>query len=214
MGPFTGTTALLTGACTGIGLAAARRLAAEGAHVYLTGRRKDTLEAAAETIGVNATAIQGDVSDVASRPVVGTTARTVRPPGSRPPISEGDALLGESWAYLEPWNLEPHLQLRGPPSICPVSCGAARCLLPPPAHSFAASSSMTTITFCASSTMCSPMRESSSPALPRPALRPSALPAGIGPTSSSWMFTWGRRAVSTSRSDWWWRPPPGGRPWF
>lgn len=66
MGQLTGTTALVTGASTGIGVAAAQRLAAEGAHVYLTGRRKDTLDAAAETIGANATAIQGDVSDLTS----------------------------------------------------------------------------------------------------------------------------------------------------
>lgn len=66
MGQCTGKTALVTGASTGIGLAAAQRLAAEGAHVYLTGRRKDTLDAAAETIGANATAIACDVSDLTS----------------------------------------------------------------------------------------------------------------------------------------------------
>ncbi|MFF7980948.1 SDR family NAD(P)-dependent oxidoreductase, partial [Streptomyces sp. NPDC007901] len=46
MGQLDGKTALVTGASSGIGLAIARRFAAEGATVYLTGRRKDALDAA------------------------------------------------------------------------------------------------------------------------------------------------------------------------
>ena len=49
-------------------------------------------------------------------------------------------------------------------------------------------------------------------ALPRRAPRPSATPACIGPTSSSWTSTWGRRAVSTSRGGWWRRHSHGSRP--
>jgi NAD(P)-dependent dehydrogenase (short-subunit alcohol dehydrogenase family) len=44
-------TALVTGGTTGIGLAAAQRLAAEGAHVFLTGRTQSTLDAAVASIG-------------------------------------------------------------------------------------------------------------------------------------------------------------------
>ncbi|GAA2084410.1 SDR family oxidoreductase [Streptomyces albiaxialis] len=58
-------TALVTGAAGGIGLASAARLAEEGAHVFLTGRRKAELEAAAEMIGPAATPVVGDISDVA-----------------------------------------------------------------------------------------------------------------------------------------------------
>jgi NAD(P)-dependent dehydrogenase (short-subunit alcohol dehydrogenase family) len=62
MGQFDGKTAVVTGGTTGIGLAAARRLASEGAHVFITGRRKPELDAAVESIGARVTGIQGDVS--------------------------------------------------------------------------------------------------------------------------------------------------------
>ena len=48
MGLLEGKTALVTGGSTGIGLATAVRLAAEGAHVFITGRRKTELDAAVE----------------------------------------------------------------------------------------------------------------------------------------------------------------------
>jgi NAD(P)-dependent dehydrogenase (short-subunit alcohol dehydrogenase family) len=64
MGQLTDKTALVTGGSTGIGLAAAQRFVAEGARVYLTGRRKPELDAAAELLGGQATAIQNDVSDL------------------------------------------------------------------------------------------------------------------------------------------------------
>ncbi|MFD3518912.1 SDR family NAD(P)-dependent oxidoreductase [Streptomyces sp. NPDC058653] len=66
MGEFEGKTAVVTGGSSGIGLAAAVRLAAEGAHVFITGRRKTLLDAAVETIGpAAATAVVGDISSLA-----------------------------------------------------------------------------------------------------------------------------------------------------
>jgi NAD(P)-dependent dehydrogenase (short-subunit alcohol dehydrogenase family) len=62
MGQLDNRTALVTGASTGIGLAIARRFAAEGATVYLTGRRKAELEDAVEQIGGRAIGIRSDVS--------------------------------------------------------------------------------------------------------------------------------------------------------
>ncbi|MEV0612009.1 SDR family oxidoreductase [Nonomuraea sp. NPDC050404] len=66
MGLLEGKTALVTGGSAGIGLATAVRLAAEGAHVFITGRRKTELDAAVETIGASsATAVAGDISNLA-----------------------------------------------------------------------------------------------------------------------------------------------------
>ncbi|MFD7003070.1 SDR family NAD(P)-dependent oxidoreductase [Streptomyces mirabilis] len=65
MPPMNGKTALVTGASSGIGRAIAQRFADDGARVYLTGRRKDELEAAAEAIGPDAVAVPADVSSAA-----------------------------------------------------------------------------------------------------------------------------------------------------
>lgn len=58
-----GKTALVTGASAGIGLAIAQRYAGEGAHVYMTGRRKQQLDDAVGRVGPNATGVQADATD-------------------------------------------------------------------------------------------------------------------------------------------------------
>jgi NAD(P)-dependent dehydrogenase (short-subunit alcohol dehydrogenase family) len=57
-----GKIALITGSNGGIGLATAKRFVSEGAYVFITGRRKAELDAAAKEIARNVTTIQGDVS--------------------------------------------------------------------------------------------------------------------------------------------------------
>lgn len=60
-----GKIALVTGGTSGIGLAAAQRFVAEGAYVFITGRRQAELDAAIQQIGSNVTGVQGDVSSLA-----------------------------------------------------------------------------------------------------------------------------------------------------
>ncbi|RVS19203.1 SDR family oxidoreductase [Raoultella ornithinolytica] len=60
--PLSDKIALITGGSTGIGLASAQELAAQGAKVYITGRRQQELDAAIALIGTSAKGIRADVS--------------------------------------------------------------------------------------------------------------------------------------------------------
>jgi NAD(P)-dependent dehydrogenase (short-subunit alcohol dehydrogenase family) len=65
MGKLAGKIALVTGGNSGIGLATAKQFVEEGAHVFVTGRRQRELAAAVETVGKNATGVQGDMASLA-----------------------------------------------------------------------------------------------------------------------------------------------------
>jgi NAD(P)-dependent dehydrogenase (short-subunit alcohol dehydrogenase family) len=60
-----GKVAVVTGGNSGIGLATAKRFAAEGASVVITGRRQPELDAAVKEIGGNTIGVRGDVSNLA-----------------------------------------------------------------------------------------------------------------------------------------------------
>ena len=59
-----GKTALITGGTSGIGLATAKRFVAEGAHVFITGRRQAELDKAVDEIGGAVTGIRSDVASL------------------------------------------------------------------------------------------------------------------------------------------------------
>ncbi|HEY0746405.1 MAG TPA: glucose 1-dehydrogenase [Steroidobacteraceae bacterium] len=65
MGKLEGKTAVITGGTSGIGLATARRFVAEGAHVFVMGRRRAELDAAVKQIGGKVTGVQGDIAKLA-----------------------------------------------------------------------------------------------------------------------------------------------------
>lgn len=64
MNKLQGKIAVVTGGNSGIGLATAEQFVAEGAYVYITGRRQAELDAAVARIGKNVTGVQGDVANL------------------------------------------------------------------------------------------------------------------------------------------------------
>jgi NAD(P)-dependent dehydrogenase (short-subunit alcohol dehydrogenase family) len=65
MGKLQGKVAVITGGTTGIGLATAKLFVAEGAYVFITGRRLKEIDDAVREIGNNVTGVQDDVADLA-----------------------------------------------------------------------------------------------------------------------------------------------------
>jgi short chain dehydrogenase len=84
-----GKIAVVTGGTSGIGLATAKRLRAEGARVFVTGRRQAELDAAVATIGPRATGVQA-VSR-GTRPLANFPSRSAAVPSqeSSAPFSTG-----------------------------------------------------------------------------------------------------------------------------
>ena len=64
MGKLQGKVAVVTGGNSGIGLATAKLFVAEGAHVFVTGRRQPELDEAVASIGGGVEGVRGDVSDL------------------------------------------------------------------------------------------------------------------------------------------------------
>ncbi|QKW51072.1 SDR family oxidoreductase [Streptomyces buecherae] len=65
MEKYSGKNVVITGGGSGMGLAMAELLVADGARVVITGRSRATLDAARERLGENAVAVRGDVAVLA-----------------------------------------------------------------------------------------------------------------------------------------------------
>ena len=92
MSKLAGKVALVTGGNSGIGLATAKRFVAEGATVFITGRRQEQLDAAIHEIGKGAIAIQGDISNLAD---LDRMFATIREHSGRLDILFANAGIGE-----------------------------------------------------------------------------------------------------------------------
>ena len=92
MGRLEGKTAVVTGGNSGIGLATAKRFAAEGAVVFITGRRQEELNKAVAAIGPGVNAVQGDVSNLDDLDRLFATVRAER---GRLDVLFANAGLGE-----------------------------------------------------------------------------------------------------------------------
>ena len=116
-GKLNGTVALITGASSGIGEAAARVLSAEGAAVAVIARRKDRLEELAEGVtkdGGKALVIETDVTD--QRQAQAAVERTVAELGRLDTVinNAGVMLLGPAvGAPLEEWDRMIELNVQG-----------------------------------------------------------------------------------------------------
>jgi NAD(P)-dependent dehydrogenase (short-subunit alcohol dehydrogenase family) len=64
VGKLDGKVAVITGATSGMALAGAKLFVDEGAHVFISGRRKGALDEAVELIGRNVTGVQADSADL------------------------------------------------------------------------------------------------------------------------------------------------------
>jgi NAD(P)-dependent dehydrogenase (short-subunit alcohol dehydrogenase family) len=91
-GKLEGKIAVITGGNSGIGLATARRFVAEGAHVFITGRRKAELDAAVTEIQSGTVGVQGDVSNLAD---LDRLYETVSQKAGRVDVLFANAGLGE-----------------------------------------------------------------------------------------------------------------------
>src|SRR6202012_928967 len=64
MGKLEGKVAVITGGSSGMALSSARRFVEEGAYVFITGRRQETLDEAVRLIGRNVTGVRGDAANL------------------------------------------------------------------------------------------------------------------------------------------------------
>src|SRR6201990_189382 len=64
MGKLEGKVAVITGGSSGMALASAKRFVAEGAYVFIMGRRQEALDEAVNLIGRNVTGVRGDAANL------------------------------------------------------------------------------------------------------------------------------------------------------
>lgn len=161
-----GKTAIITGASRGIGAAAARVFAAQGANVMLLARTADEIIALADEIGPNAMALQCDVSqyDALEAAVTACTARfggldvLINNASVIAPISHLASADPDQWATAIDINLKgvfngmraavPVMQRAGGGTVLTVSSGAAHYAVEAWSHYCASKAGAAMLTKC------------------------------------------------------------------
>ncbi|WP_433557546.1 SDR family oxidoreductase [Pseudonocardia xinjiangensis] len=112
-----GRTAIVPGSSSGLGLAVARSLAAEGAHVVLAGRRGDLVRAEAAKLP-SAVGVEVDLTDPDAAALLVAEAEQRFGPvdvlvlnGGGPPPGTADAFTPEQFAPAVDLLVQPHLRL-------------------------------------------------------------------------------------------------------
>ncbi|WP_433277563.1 SDR family oxidoreductase [Pseudonocardia xinjiangensis] len=112
-----GRTAIVPGSSSGLGLAVARSLAAEGAHVVLAGRRGDLVRAEAAKLP-SAVGVEVDLTDPDAAALLVAEAEQRFGPvdvlvlnGGGPPPGTADAFTPEQFATAVDLLVQPHLRL-------------------------------------------------------------------------------------------------------
>jgi 3-hydroxy acid dehydrogenase/malonic semialdehyde reductase len=112
-----GKLALITGASSGIGLACARRFAAEGADLVLWARRRDRLESAASELG-GKVKVRTAAVDIRDRAAVNRAAESLVKDGAVPDILLNNAGLAAGLAKIyegnpDDWDLMIDTNVKG-----------------------------------------------------------------------------------------------------
>jgi NADP-dependent 3-hydroxy acid dehydrogenase YdfG len=108
--------AVVTGASSGIGAAAAKALAREGWRVVLVARRAERLSELAATIGAAGGAAMAEALDAADGPAVMAMAERVRTEWGAPSLVINSAGAGE-WRFLEETSVEEIAEMMGAPYL-------------------------------------------------------------------------------------------------
>jgi NAD(P)-dependent dehydrogenase (short-subunit alcohol dehydrogenase family) len=97
MGKPEGKVAVITGGSSGMALAAAQLFVAEGAYVFITGRKKAALDEAVKLIGRNVTGAQADSSKLNDLDRLFETVKREKGKIDVLHASAGAGLRDESW---------------------------------------------------------------------------------------------------------------------
>ncbi|WP_340589102.1 SDR family oxidoreductase [Erythrobacter alti] len=118
-GDLAGRVALVTGASSGIGQAAARALATAGAHVVVAARRADRLSRLAEEFGANAHVVAGDVA--LEQDAVAMVGQTIERFGQIDVLVNSAGMIdagGLEKLSLERWRRVIEVNLFGTINVC------------------------------------------------------------------------------------------------